>query len=187
MTNPGIVTDTPPRVSKFVLKVKEAYSTYLRGAIDAERDRGKRRRLEDQLLAHEKTYKFPEPAVVTTRKPVRVVVAKAAKARREIQGFVYFAAGPNTPIKIGFSTSPESRVASLQTSHWERLEILACTPGTLELEASYHSRFQRLRLSGEWFRRSRLILAEISKLNKEQGPLQKRGYRLPTLRSAAHV
>ena len=78
--------------------------------------------------------------------------------------FVYFIGGDETPIKIGFSAHPQSRLNGLQTAHWVKLRILAAVRGTKEDEAAYHRMFASLRMSGEWFERHPDILAEIERL-----------------------
>lgn len=86
-------------------------------------------------------------------------------ALRDGKSYVYFIGGDDTPIKIGFSNAPHERLASLQTAHWAPLRILAKVEGTLERESSYHDRFYEYRMSGEWFARASVILAEIERIN----------------------
>jgi hypothetical protein len=77
---------------------------------------------------------------------------------------VYFIATQSGPIKIGIAINPDGRCKSLQTSHHERLEVLATCPGGQELEQVYHKRFAAHRLHGEWFERCPEILGEIERL-----------------------
>lgn len=140
-----------------VNKVQTAYATYLCDAIAASRNSAEKRELVAKLKAFERTRGDGRPT-------------PKAKRKRLVDGFVYFLGGADTPIKIGFSTSPSDRMAILQTAHWGRLEILAVTPGTIELEARYHAHFASLRLHGEWFKRNRRILAEIRRINSTPVP-----------------
>lgn len=87
------------------------------------------------------------------------------QALRDGKSYVYFIAGENTPIKIGFSNQPHERLAILQTAHWCRLSIVAKVEGSLAVEADYHRRFAAHRLHGEWFATHPDILAEIERIN----------------------
>ncbi|MET0601357.1 MAG: GIY-YIG nuclease family protein [Baekduia sp.] len=60
------------------------------------------------------------------------------------------------PVKIGKSDRPDRRLASLQTSHWLKLKLLAVawSEDDAALEARLHATFHRDRLEGEWFSRS---------------------------------
>lgn len=53
--------------------------------------------------------------------------------------------------KIGFSDSPENRLAQLQTGNPFSLELLAVKEGNINDETLIHSMFKKYRLSGEWF------------------------------------
>lgn len=53
--------------------------------------------------------------------------------------------------KIGYSTSPERRLATLQTGSPTRLELQLQLPGPQELERELHQRFAVVRSHGEWF------------------------------------
>lgn len=86
------------------------------------------------------------------------------QALRDGKSYVYFIAGEDTPIKIGFSNQPHERLAILQTAHWCRLSIVAKVEGSLAVEADYHRRFAAHRLHGEWFAPHPDILAEIERL-----------------------
>lgn len=99
-----------------------------------------------------------------------VYLAQAERAMREYESkdatpqFVYFIGAESGPIKIGVATKPPQRLRELQTSHHERLSILATCEGDMEVEKAYHKRFADHRLSGEWFKRVPEIEAEIEKL-----------------------
>lgn len=73
--------------------------------------------------------------------------------RDQTNGFVYFITdGDRGTVKIGFSTDPKSRMASLQTSTPSKLELLATIEGDMQTERQLHQRFAEYRVSGEWFR-----------------------------------
>lgn len=55
------------------------------------------------------------------------------------------------PIKIGVSTDPQARLATLQSGSPFPLRILATAPGGYEYESELHARFTKDRLHGEWF------------------------------------
>jgi hypothetical protein len=79
---------------------------------------------------------------------------------------VYFIGAQSGPIKIGIAVNPKARLSGLQTSHHERLELLATCGGGMGQEKRYHYQFKEHRLSGEWFARAPEILAEIDRLNE---------------------
>lgn len=65
---------------------------------------------------------------------------------------VYFAqSGEHGNVKIGTSQNWESRIAQLQTSHPEKLRVLAVIQGDRQLESHLHRMFKFARVSGEWF------------------------------------
>lgn len=102
----------------------------------------------------------------------RLKVRKLAEAREASKGKaraqrVYFIASEGGPIKIGIAKDPEARLRGLQTSHPERLSVLATCPGGPLKERLYHARFAGHRLSGEWFARAPEIEAEIDRLRKQ--------------------
>ncbi len=78
---------------------------------------------------------------------------------------VYFIGASSGPIKIGISVHPRVRLASLQTSHHDKLSILATCDGGAARERSYHALFAARRLHGEWFERAPEILAEIERIS----------------------
>lgn len=67
----------------------------------------------------------------------------------------------SSTIKIGYSHDPQKRLANLQTSHHDRLEIIGVIPGGLAEEARLHRQFAGVRLSGEWFRATPELLSAI--------------------------
>lgn len=74
---------------------------------------------------------------------------------------VYFVqAGDAGPIKIGTTDDLRTRVAALQTAHYEELRLLGTIPGGPAIERVWHGRFGEERIRGEWFRPSvALVLA----------------------------
>lgn len=77
-------------------------------------------------------------------------------------GFVYFIASDSAGlVKIGFSQSPERRVAAIQGMSPVPVRLVGKTPGTAEDEAALHRRFAGLRAHGEWFRMEENLLQHI--------------------------
>jgi hypothetical protein len=68
--------------------------------------------------------------------------------------FVYVVKGAGNHHKIGVSTDPIARIASLQTGSHEPLDFsyIGVTPGTgFEIERAAHDLLKNYRQSGEWF------------------------------------
>ena len=66
---------------------------------------------------------------------------------------VYFIrAGDDGPIKIGYATSPQTRLYDMQAGNHLQLHLLTTLPGGRELERALHEFFASLRVRGEWFR-----------------------------------
>ena len=86
------------------------------------------------------------------------------QALRDGKSYVYFIGGEGTPIKIGFSSAPYERLASLQTAHWCKLSILVMAEGSLADERRLHEQFAGHRMHGEWFHPHPEILAEIERV-----------------------
>lgn len=80
---------------------------------------------------------------------------------------VYFIRAGSGAIKIGIAKSPKRRMAELQCSHHETLEIAATTPGGRTSERAYHLRFKEHHIRGEWFHPHPDILAEIERLARK--------------------
>ena len=77
---------------------------------------------------------------------------------------IYFIqSGENGPIKIGITRDVEARLKALQTAHPETLKLLGVRGGDTQDEASWHRRFHRQRLRGEWFRPSTRLLRAIER------------------------
>lgn len=78
-------------------------------------------------------------------------------ARRSSSGiaeeYVYFILNEdNGTIKIGYSSNPGKRLASLRVGNSSDLRIIGRVVGGAEIEAQFHRRFGSLRVSREWFR-----------------------------------
>lgn len=80
------------------------------------------------------------------------------------EGWVYMfrSAGPNQPVKIGWSTDPAKRLKYLATGHPYRIDLVALLPGTKGLERALHNQLEEYRLEGEWF--SREVESVVTKL-----------------------
>lgn len=75
---------------------------------------------------------------------------------------VYFIQASKTGhIKIGYSRSPQQRLAALQIANPEGLELLGSIHGDERLEAILHAEFADARVSGEWFEPTDSLLAFI--------------------------
>ncbi len=69
------------------------------------------------------------------------------------------------PVKIGTSSDPKARLATLQTGFPHKLQIFATTDGGPEVEARYHTRWRNRRCNGEWFTLGDCIIEEIERLS----------------------
>ena len=87
-------------------------------------------------------------------------IVRGATAASMPRTFVYFARehqpDARGPIKIGFSTSPARRLATLQTGNPRRVDIVEVIYGDFELEATLHRIWRRAGATwtgggGEWF------------------------------------
>jgi hypothetical protein len=68
---------------------------------------------------------------------------------------VYFIRRPDTrEIKIGVSTSPESRLAALQCGSARRLQLLVTHDGGFEDEHAWHRMLRKEHIAFEWFKES---------------------------------
>lgn len=80
--------------------------------------------------------------------------------------YVYFLkpVGMYGPIKIGTSEMPMNRLQSLMAWSPFKLELLATTPGSWQLEFKLHCRFARSHLHAEWFEPDTDLMIGISAL-----------------------
>jgi len=79
-------------------------------------------------------------------------------------------AGALPIVKVGKANDPGQRLADLQTGHWETLKLLRVWQGGLAEEASLHARFADLRIKGDWFALSRLMLGDVGLVEMDLGP-----------------
>jgi len=87
--------------------------------------------------------------------------------RPRVESWVYFVqATTGGPVKIGRSSSPQARVASLQTANAAELRIVAMVPGGATVERAMHATFaaERVRPGGEWFHPSPTLAAFVREL-----------------------
>jgi hypothetical protein len=76
--------------------------------------------------------------------------------------FVYFIVDwQRQVVKIGVSQSPQKRLAALQTSNPNPLELAAMIPGGYVPERQLHERYAAHRLNGEWFQLTQEIIDQI--------------------------
>lgn len=75
-----------------------------------------------------------------------------AKATRSTEGYVYFLEAKGIKrVKIGFTTSPKTRLNELRLGSPVPLTILKVVRGNLSLEIAVLALFHKYRLHGEWF------------------------------------
>lgn len=71
---------------------------------------------------------------------------------RKHVGYVYFILSEHSKtVKIGYSSTPEKRLDSLQTGSPVQLKLIGKLQATKSDEASFHARYQKYRTHGEWF------------------------------------
>jgi len=70
-------------------------------------------------------------------------------------------AGLTGPVKIGKADDPRGRRSELQVAHYEELHLLRAWVGGLAEELRLHDLFADLRIRGEWFSFSKLMLGDV--------------------------
>lgn len=97
------------------------------------------------------------------------IVPRQLRPRPKIskESFVYFFQRSDKAIKIGTSTSPTQRLATLQTASGP-LEVLAMIPGDRNAERRLHRKFAEWRIHGEWFEPSEELLEFIGRCHPER-------------------
>lgn len=86
-------------------------------------------------------------------------------------GFVYFVQmGRAGPIKIGYSTNPAARIASMQTSNARELVLIGSIPGDTAVERAIHRELSAYRLRGEWWRPEPAVMRYVRKLLRHGSP-----------------
>lgn len=82
--------------------------------------------------------------------------------KREPQVYLMQSA-PHDYTKIGYSTNPTTREATLQAQD-PMLELIFSAPGTMQDEKELHERFKAKRIRGEWFDLSEQDIAEVKQI-----------------------
>ena len=96
---------------------------------------------------------------------------KPAQSKPKKKGIIYFITAdvPDYPIKIGFTERlTADRMTDLQCGCPFRLVVLAAVEGTFQEEQGLHRDLDEYRMSGEWFRRSDLLMEVIRQANEEK-------------------
>lgn len=95
-------------------------------------------------------YEIPSERLLETERQLRLwgFWKKPSKQKPKVY---FIQAGFSGDIKIGFSYNIEKRLKVLQTSHSEKLRILAALNGDRIVELELHQRFGSYRKKGEWF------------------------------------
>lgn len=70
---------------------------------------------------------------------------------RNTEGFVYFIECAGY-VKVGHSLAPRRRLHAYRTDNPFDCKFIGILSGGLELEATLHKSFRRLRHKGEWYR-----------------------------------
>ena len=109
------------------------------------------------------------PPALRKKGAMSPVENRMLNAKKSGDGFVYILRDVDR-VKIGFSTSPRNRVASIQNMSGRALRVVACVPGTKQHEQELHERFASFRIHGEWFR----IDGELRTFLKRPGQALKR-------------
>lgn len=92
----------------------------------------------------------------------RKEAAERSRLIAEGRSVVYFLRRePDGLIKIGFSTAYKSRFYKIRREHGPLVLLLAIAGGRAE-ENGLHEKFDRLRVTGEWFRPERELLRWIA-------------------------
>lgn len=81
------------------------------------------------------------------------------KSRPKVGSIYFIRANGTGPVKIGFSTDYQARIASMMTSHARQLRLVAVIRGSHTDEQALHKRFAKYRVRGEWFR----VAGELAK------------------------
>jgi hypothetical protein len=102
------------------------------------------------------------PRILGIRPGISFVAEDFGRGRRTQRGpaepmtgsFVYAIRGDHNMVKIGVSTNPNARLASLRTASAFPIDFsyIAVTPGTgFDIEAGAHEMLKSHRCNGEWF------------------------------------
>lgn len=88
--------------------------------------------------------------------------------RNRPYGEVYFITDGNA-IKIGHSFSALARMKTLQRATSHTLKLLVTISGSLDNEQYLHQQFKDIRLNGEWFRPTQVLLEFIKEVATRPG------------------
>lgn len=102
----------------------------------------------------------PLPPTAETFTAVRRVLNPGMSARPSHR--VYFIQIGDGPVKVGWSSSVNHRLAGLQGSNPYPLRLLVDFRGSRDQKAAVHKMFEGLRLHGEWFAPGARLLAFIA-------------------------
>lgn len=80
---------------------------------------------------------------------------------------VYFAQQENGPIKVGWTTNLEGRLAALRTSASCRIMLLAEIEGDKRTEYYLHNLLSDYRAHGEWFHPTATVLCFVDRVKRE--------------------
>ena len=80
---------------------------------------------------------------------------------------VYFAQQERGPIKVGWTTNIEGRLAALRTSASCRIDLLAEMDGDKRTESYIHSRLSDYRAHGEWFHPTAAVLYFVEMVKRD--------------------
>jgi len=105
----------------------------------------------------------------TGRLPNDLLEAKAREVTAKV-GMVYFIRDDASHrIKIGTSINPFDRLRALQTGSSARLRLMAICEGGRKGEREFHERFDRYRLTGEWFDDANRQITRILLMSLNEG------------------
>lgn len=85
------------------------------------------------------------------------------------QGFIYAVQAETGEIKIGFTSTPTTRLSSLSTACPTKLTKLLLVRGDKSDEAAIHNALGKFRIRGEWFSASPEVVETIAEMRATQG------------------
>lgn len=108
-----------------------------------------------------KIYIEVRDSIEATRHFMMQQANKVIEAEQQRQGYVYFIQFQQQ-VKIGFSTQPQVRIASLPHDR-----VIAVIEGTMRDEKRCHAAFDHLRTVGEWFKAAPDLVKFAESLNSD--------------------
>lgn len=108
-----------------------------------------------------------EQVMATVAKSYRKRQSQERQARAPKQGRVYFVRRGNR-VKIGYTTDPDTRLATLTNMGGEEFDEVVIIRGTPKDERRYHAEFDDFRKVGEWFEMAAPIRAEMNRIRRSQ-------------------